>query len=113
MVKYEVIVSPKFQKEFYKLPKEIQKIARKQLEKLQYKIIGEPLKYELVGFFSIHFFGNRYRIIYSKEDDILKILAVHIGKRTDDFYKKFKEELKKRRSQLREGDSLSLSDLSK
>lgn len=112
MKRYEVIVSPKFKKEFYKLPKEIQRMARKQLDKLEYNLVGDPLKYELVGFYSIHFFRNKYRVIYSKEDDILKVLAVHIGKRTGDFYKKFKEELKRRRLQLREGDSFSLSDLS-
>jgi len=111
MAQYEVIVSPKFKKEFEKLPKDIQKIAKKKLETLQNMLIGVPLKYDLVGFYSIHFFRNKYRIIYTKEDDILKILAVHVGKRTGDFYKKFSEELKRRRLQLRQGDSSSISDL--
>ena len=72
MIEYKVIISPYFKREFYKLPKEIQEIARKDLYKLQYKLIGEPLKYELKGFYSIHFFRNKYRIIYSKEDNVLK-----------------------------------------
>ena len=47
----------------------------------------------------MHFEGNHYRLIYAKENNIVKILAVHVGKRTNKFYDDFKEELKRRRKQ--------------
>lgn len=101
MSKYDVIVAPEFKKEFNRFPKHIQERIRKILEKMKIRPSGKALKGDLVGFYSIHFERNKYRLIYTKEDNILKILAVHVGKRTNDFYKKFKSELKRRRkSQL-------------
>ena len=35
-----------------------------------------------------------------KDDRIIKIMAVHVGKRMNDFYKKFGEEIKRRRKNL-------------
>ena len=116
MVKYEVIVSPKFKKEFYKLSKEIQKQARKKLKMLETRpYCGTRLKHKLSDFYSIHFHKNQYRIIYTIEKKIVKVLALAIGKRTKDFYKKVEIELKeleKRRSELRQGYTSSISDLS-
>jgi len=66
------------------------------LKKLETIPCGEPLKGDLKGFYCVHFENNKYRLIYVREDYILKILAIHVGKRTDDFYMKFKEELKRR-----------------
>ncbi|MBA7629436.1 hypothetical protein ES703_36935 [subsurface metagenome] len=94
---YQVIVSPGFKKEFYKLPNTIQERVKKILKKLEINLCGDPLQGDLQGFYCIHFENNKYRLIYVKEDNILKVMAIHIGKRTNRFYKEFKEELKRRR----------------
>ena len=94
---YQVIISPEFKKEFYKLEKYLQERIKKILKKLETRLSGEALQGDLRGFYSVHFERNHYRLIYVKEDNILKIMAIHVGKRTNRFYKEFKEELKRRR----------------
>lgn len=96
MITYEVIVSPEFKKEFYKLPSSIQERVRKILKKLGTRPTGSPLKWNLKGFYSVHFNKNHYRLIYVKEDRIIKIMALHVGKRTNTFYKEFEDEIKRR-----------------
>ncbi len=91
-----MIVTPEFRKEFYKLPNTIQQRVKKILAKLEMRPTGDPLKGELRGFYSVHFNNNHYRLIYLREDRLIKIMAVHVGKRTNDFYKKLKEEIKRR-----------------
>ena len=93
---YEVIVSPEFKEEFEGLTNYLQERVRKILKKLETMICGERLKGDLSSFYCVHFESNHYRLIYAKEDNILKVMAVHVGKRTNDFYDKFKEELKRR-----------------
>ena len=100
MAIYEVIVSPEFKKEFYKLPSKIQDRVRKILEKLKTRPTGSPLKWSLKGFYSVHFNNNHYRLIYVKEDRMIKIMALHVGKRTNTFYKEFEKEIRRRRSSL-------------
>ncbi len=96
MKNYEVIVSPEFKKEFHKLPKPIQERVRKILKKLEIRPSGSPLKWKLKGFYSVHFNDNHYRLIYMKEDNLIKIMALHVGKRTNTFYKEFENEIKRR-----------------
>lgn len=86
-MEYKVEVSPEFQREFYTLEKNLQERVRKILKKLETRPSGSPLRYELKGFYSVHFENNHYRLIYFKEDNILKILALQVGKRTNVFYK--------------------------
>lgn len=93
---YTVVVSLEFKKEFDKLDKKIQERVKKILRQLETQLCGEPLLGDLKGFYCKHFENNHYRLIYSKEDHILKVMAVHVGKRTNDFYQKFKDELKRR-----------------
>lgn len=93
---YEVIISPEFKKEFYGLPGNIQERVRKILEKLKTRPTGSPLKWNLKGFYSVHFNNNHYRLIYIKEYKIIKIMALHVGKRTNTFYKEFENEIKRR-----------------
>ena len=100
METYEVVVSPEFKKEFHRLPSPIQERVRKILKKLEIRPTGSPLKWNLKGFYSVHFNKNHYRLIYVKEDKIIKIMALHIGKRTNTFYKKFEEEIKRRGKEL-------------
>jgi len=76
--------TPKFKKLFYKLPTNIQELARKVLNKLEQQPFGNRLTGSLRESYSIHFYGNRYRIIWTKIND--KIIVYYIGKRTDHFY---------------------------
>lgn len=101
MVVYNVIIAPEFKKEFDKLEKYLQERVRKILKKLETQPnAGEPLLGDLKGFFSYHFENNHYRLIYAKEDHVLKIMALQLGKRTNDFYDKLKEDLKRRRNSI-------------
>jgi len=105
-MRYKVIVSQEFKKGFYKLPKKVQEIAKKKLKQLETRLIGDPLKHDLTGFYSIHFFKNQYRIIYFKKGNILEVLVVQIGKRKGNFYKKLVAGLK-RKSKLGKKNSFS------
>jgi mRNA interferase RelE/StbE len=99
--KYEVLVSLEFERELKKLSRDMQEIAKKKLKELETNPRkGDPLKYDLMGFYSLHFHRNKYRIIYTIEENIVKVLALAIGKRTDDFYKHLEEELKRRRKNI-------------
>jgi addiction module RelE/StbE family toxin len=91
---YEVVLTSAFKKAFRGLEKRLQKRVRKILEILKTRLIGEALKGDLKGFYSVHFERNKYRLIYQKEDDCIEVLAVHVGKRTDKFYNEFKKGLK-------------------
>jgi len=90
---YDVIISPRFRKSFYKLPKNIQDRVRKILKQLETRLLGEALKHDLKGFHSVHFERNKYRLIYHKEDNRIEILAVYVRKRTRKFYDNFKKSL--------------------
>jgi addiction module RelE/StbE family toxin len=92
---YEVILSKNFSKQFYKLPKAIQERTKKILEKLKTRLLGDMLKGDLLGFYSVHFESNKYRLIYHKADNEIRVLVLHVGRRTDSFYEDFKRELKK------------------
>ena len=80
IVKY----TPKFKKLFYKLPINIQMIARKVLDRLEQQSFGDRLIGSLRESYSIHFYGNRYRIIWTRVND--NLIVYYIGKRTDHFY---------------------------
>lgn len=99
MVEYEVEVSPLFQEKLKKLDNGVKIRAKKELLNLPNRNHKkEALKYELVGFYSHHFWNNKYRIIYAIEGNILKILALWIGKKNDNFYDEVKvyvEKIKK------------------
>jgi len=88
---YEVIISKTFKKKYDKLPQKIKEIAKKILIKLQYELLGEQLKGDLKGIYSIHFDRNHYRILYTKDKNSIKIILLHIGKRTNSFYGTYKK----------------------
>lgn len=100
--KYKVLLSPEFKKEYNKLPKKIREISKKRLTDLETNPKkGIALKGDLFGYRALHYHQNKYRIIYTIEEEIVKILALAIGKRTDDFYEKFKHELNKRKNSFK------------
>jgi mRNA-degrading endonuclease RelE of RelBE toxin-antitoxin system len=96
MVEYKIEISPEFKEKFSNLDKGVQDRARKELEKLPTRNHkNNVLKWDLTGFYAQHFWKNKYRIIYIIEDHILKILAIWIGKRNDNFYNDLKKYLKR------------------
>jgi addiction module RelE/StbE family toxin len=96
MVEYKVEASPEFKERLLKLDNGVQVRAKKELEKLPYKNHKkDALVGDLVGFYAHHFWNNHYRIIYVIEDHILKILAIWVGKRNDNFYNDLRKYLKK------------------
>ncbi|MDO8460184.1 MAG: type II toxin-antitoxin system mRNA interferase toxin, RelE/StbE family [Nanoarchaeota archaeon] len=96
MTVYSVVVSPEFERQFQRLDKKIQERVRKILKELETRLLGEPLKGDLKGFYSVHFENNHYRLVYAKEDSILQVMAIHVGKKTNDFYKNIKEYIKRK-----------------
>lgn len=93
---YQVEVSPLFQEKLEELDNSVQIRAKKELEHLPYRNHKiERLRGDLAGFYAHHFWNNKYRIIYTIEENILKILALWVGKKDDDFYDDVKKYLKK------------------
>jgi addiction module RelE/StbE family toxin len=63
-VNCEIFASKKFQKQFSKLPTDIQRLIDKEIQKLRNDSnIGEPLKGELDGLRSLHI--KDFRLVYS------------------------------------------------
>ena len=60
---YQVRFTKLAEKQFFKLPKHLQRLCQKTIEKLaQYPKAGEPLRGELKGFYKLRF--SKYRIVY-------------------------------------------------
>ncbi len=96
MFEYKVEVSPLFKEKLKKLDNSVQVRAKKEVKNLPQKNHkNEALKGDLIGFYSHHFWNNKYRIIYTIEKNVLKILALWLGKRDDNFYDDIKKYLKK------------------
>ncbi|OGJ20888.1 hypothetical protein A3K73_09300 [Candidatus Pacearchaeota archaeon RBG_13_36_9] len=96
MITYKVETSPEFQKQFYKLDRVLQERVRKILDSLPFRNWKQDaLAGDLKGFYSHHFEDNHYRIIYTVQDYILKILAIWVGKRKENFYKDLRNYLKR------------------
>lgn len=89
MIIKEVIISPEFKKDFDNLEAGLQDKVRKILRSIEYneKIDGVfhiPLRGDLIGFTSVHFNNNSYRLIYRTMKNKYKVLALTIGPRSDD-----------------------------
>lgn len=71
----KIFASKKFQKQFSKLPKHIQKQLNNEIEKLRNDVnIGEPLKKELEGLLSLHV--KNFRVIYSVKENTIYLAVV-------------------------------------
>ncbi len=84
---YNLIISASFKKSYAKLPKNIQLRIDSIILKLKNKLLGAELKGKLKDFYSIHFEGNQYRLIYKKEKSEIQLLILYVGKRKERFYK--------------------------
>jgi len=85
---YQVKFTKLAEKQFLKLPKKLQRLCQKTINKLaQYPKVGEPLIGELKGFYKLRF--SRYRIIYQLLQQSITIVIFEIRHRKD-IYKKFR-----------------------
>lgn len=96
MSKYYVEASPEFKEQLGKLDNGVQIRVKKELENLPNRNHKhDALRGDLAGFYSHHFWNNQYRIIYVIENQVLKILAIWVGKKNDEFYEDVKKYLKR------------------
>jgi len=85
---YQINFTKQAYKQFSKLPKKLQKLCQKSIDKLSlYPKAGEPLRGKLKGFFKLRF--SRYRIVYQIKHKTLTIIIFEIRHRKD-IYRKFK-----------------------
>jgi addiction module RelE/StbE family toxin len=74
-VSCELFASKKFQKQFSKLPRDIQKVIDKEIQKLRNdSSTGEPLKGDLEELRSIHI--DDYRLVYSVKENTVYLAVV-------------------------------------
>ena len=75
-MKYELVFSKEFDKDFSKLDKSNQAWVLKKIMALQNNpLVGKPLRFELKGFRSLRV--GKYRIIYKINDKILLSTLKH------------------------------------
>ena len=81
MSNYKIEFLKTAEKEFYKLPKEIQKRIAKKLESLKINPYPSTVKALKDGQGRLRFRVGDYRIIYRVETDVLVILVIKVGHR--------------------------------
>ena len=85
--KYRLVwAKPVVKEEFYALDSSIRRRVETQLRKLQVKPkLGQPcghkMGYDLTGYRSLHFYENKYRIVYEIVEAEKKVRIWGIGKR--------------------------------
>lgn len=85
--KYRLVwAKPLVKKDYEKLDPSVQQRVRVQLRKLQEepelgRPCGHKMGYDLTGYRSVHFYGNKYRIIYEIVEAERKVRIWGIGKR--------------------------------
>lgn len=91
MISYNIIKTPKFEKDFAKLDNSMKILILKYLKKLENsenpKAYGKELSGNFAGLY--RFRVNSYRIISKIEDDKLIIYALAVGKRST-IYSRYK-----------------------
>lgn len=91
---YEILFHPEAEKELFKLDGSIKLLVIKQIKKLAQnpflgKELGNKAGLDLSGFYAMYVFKKKYRIVYSLEEQEIKIYIIAIGKRDDiSVYKK-------------------------
>lgn len=81
-----VWAKPLIREEYEKLDTSIQQRVKTQLRKLRKKPklglpCGHKMGYDLTGYRSIHFYSNKYRIIYEISEESKEVRIWGIGKR--------------------------------
>jgi len=98
MIIKEVVLTPDFKKDFDKLDLDLQKEVMEILKSMEYGeeiegVVHRPLGRNLIGFTSVHFHENSYRLIYREVKNKIKILVLMVGHRdkSGNIYDKFKK----------------------
>ncbi len=85
---YQVKFTKLANKQFQKLPKQLQTLCQKSIDKLaQYPQAGEPLRGQLKGFYKLRF--SKYRVVYQLLHQRITIVIFEIRHRKE-IYKKFR-----------------------
>ena len=85
-MEYEIKFHPEALKEFCALDGSIKKLVKKQLDKLKTSpFLGEELGnkngYDLSGYRKMYVCKKQIRIVYSVEENVLRVNIITIGKR--------------------------------
>jgi len=83
---YEVLLIKAAQDDYNKLDGTIKKQAKAQLLKLTVspelgKPLGKKMGLDLTDYRSLHFYGNKYRIVYRIHEDKKHVIVAGIGRR--------------------------------
>ena len=85
-MRYEVLLIKAAQDDYNKLDGTIKKQAKAQLLKLTVspelgKPLGKKMGLDLTDYRSLHFYGNKYRIVYKIDEDKKHVIVAGIGRR--------------------------------
>ncbi len=86
MKRWEVIILPQAKKQLATvMDRRVQEKLRSSLRRLEYEPDqqGKPLTDELAGYRSIRVVGQRYRIIYKVDENIVTVYVATLGMRKD------------------------------
>ena len=104
MIIKKVELTKDFVKDFNILPGDVKVLVREILKSLEYGNVVKGtfhvrLKGDLKIYTAIHFWNNKYRLVYRHTKSKLKIIVLMVGKRSngEDFYEKFKRYRKLRK----------------
>ena len=104
MIIRDVELTKDFVKNFNNLPEDVKVLVREILKSLEYgnNVKGTfhvRLERDLKIYTAIHFWNNKYRLIYRCTKSKLKVIVLMVGKRSnsEDFYEKFKRYRKLRK----------------
>jgi|AntAceMinimDraft_8_1070364.scaffolds.fasta_scaffold13830_3 mRNA interferase RelE/StbE len=83
---YEVLLIRAAEQDYNRLDGTIKKQAKTQLRKLTVspelgRTLGKKMGLDLTDYRSLHFYGNKYRIVYKVDDGKRRIIIVGIGRR--------------------------------
>lgn len=85
-MRYEVLLIKAAQDDYNSLDGAIKKQAKAQLRKLTVspdlgRPLGKKMGLDLTSYCSLHFYGNKYRIVYKVDEEKKQVVVVGIGLR--------------------------------
>jgi len=83
---YEVLLIKAAQQDYNSLDGTIKKQAKGQLRKLEVspelgRLLGKKMGLDLTDYRCLHFYGNKYRIVYKVDEAKRQVIVVGIGRR--------------------------------
>lgn len=83
---YDVLLIRAAQEDYDSLDGAIKKRAKIQLQKLKFspqlgQPLGKKMNLDLTGYRALHFYGNKYRIVYKLDKGKRRAIVVGIGRR--------------------------------